>query len=186
MSAQSHWAVFANLQNATEPRSMDQSLGREEALNEVLNEITTIPSAISDERILKRFVNLCGNRSTKYRHRRKLDEKRSRPAYKRGGCFFVPAIRSGALDISEKIALSELVTLVQRALPEQDFQLLRNIAEGDSYCEISSEHGVSTACIKARVFRIRERIKRSPLGQMLCAAWQKPKNFNFHSGTERR
>ena len=73
-----HWTTFASLQECAEPYSIDQSLGREEALTEILREIVADP-AISLGRARKRFANLCRNRSSKYRQRRATERDAALP-----------------------------------------------------------------------------------------------------------
>lgn len=168
--SQVHWTTFAVLQGCTEPQSIDQSLGREEALTEVLGDIISNPS-ISEDRIHRRFATLSRNRSSKYRHRRNLERDWARPSHKRGGRYFGSSpLRPPTPDISDEIARAELVTLVRSVLPERDFQLLCEIAEGKSYRDLAHEQEISVASTKAKVFRIRKRVRTSSIGQALRTA----------------
>ena len=165
-----HWTTFAALQERTEPQSIDQSLGREEALTEVLGDIIGNPS-ISEDRIRRRFATLSRNRTSKYRHRRNLERDSARPSHRRGGRY----LESSSLwppvpDVSEQIAWAELVGLVRSVLPEHDFQLLWEVAEGESYRNLACEQGTSVASTKAKIFRARKRIRMSAVGQRLRTA----------------
>ncbi len=167
------WTVFSEIQENNDPSSVDQALGREEALDQILDEIVANPS-VSEERIYKRFRSLSRNRRSKYCYRRDLDWNRGRPDRRRGGQYFSsPSFQSPApnvFDVFEDIARAELVTLVRSVLPQEDFHLLWEIAEGISYRDLAYARAVSIATIKARVFRIRERIRTSAVGEALRAA----------------
>ena len=164
------WTVFARLQEDTEPNSIEQSLGREEALDEVLDEIVANPS-ISEDRICRRFRSLSRNRRAKYSHRRCLEQNRVRPSCRRGGRDFgSSSLQPVAPDVFDQIARDELVMLVRSVLSEDDFRLLWEIAEGMSYRNAARTWAISVACLKARVFRIREQARVSAVGQALHAA----------------
>ena len=164
------WTAFAALQESTEPQSIDQSLGREEALTEVLGDIIG-NSSISEDRIRRRFATLSRNRTSKYRHRRNLERDSARSSYRRGGRYFGSSpLRPPTPDISDEIAWAELVTLVRSVLPERDFQLLCEIAEGKSYRDLAHDRMISVASTKAKVFRIRKRVRMSSVGQALRTA----------------
>ena len=65
------WWVFATLQRAAEPQSVDPALARDEALAVVLDEIASDPARDSDL-VCKRFDSLCRNRLAKHKNRRAI------------------------------------------------------------------------------------------------------------------
>ena len=161
------WSTFADFQRDGEPLSIERALGREEALTNVLEELINDPST-SDHNLRRRFASLSRNRSSKYYHRRDLERNQARPSYRRGGRGFDSSSTAPiGSDLSEEIAQAELVMLVRDLLPEHDFLLLWEIAEGRTYSDVACDQEVSVASIKARVFRIRARIRMSPIGQEL-------------------
>lgn len=166
------WVVFSHLQKNYDPVSADLALAREEALDEVLNEITLNPT-ISEERLVRRFRSLCRNRRSKQSHRRYLEQKRCRPCCRRNGRYVTGMPPDPfTSDVFESVAIAELLVLVRRALAVDDFQLLWEIAVGVSYCDAARERGVSVPCLKARLFRIRNQVRMSAIGPVVCAALQ--------------
>ena len=170
MPTQGHWTAFADLQESNDPSSVDQSLGREEALDKVLDEVVANPS-ISEERIYRRFGSLSRNRRSKYCHRRNLEQNRARPSCRRGSRYFGSSSpQTVAPDLLEQVARADLVRLVRSVLPEDDFGLLWEIAEGTSYRDAARARAISVASLKALVFKIRERVRTCAVGQVLRAA----------------
>jgi hypothetical protein len=163
------WTVFSHLQETKEPSSADEALAREEALDQVLDEIVISPS-LSGEHISKRFRSLLLNRRSKYCYRRHLDRNRARPDRRRGGQYWGGSPLQISPDVFEEIARTELVLLVRTAMLEEEFRLLWEIAEGVSYSDAARTRGISVACLKARIFRTRAQVRLSAVGQALRAA----------------
>ncbi|MGA2257658.1 MAG: hypothetical protein ABSG53_23605 [Thermoguttaceae bacterium] len=169
MSTQVHipWTVFQQLQQDRQPASIELCLGREEALTAVLHQITGGPPT-EEADIRKRFSNLLINRSSKYRHRRYIVENLARPAQRRcGEGYCLSASRHVAAEIAESVDWGKLVALVASLLPQADFNLLWDIATGGTYTEIAAAAQISVAALKARVFRIRERVRMSSVAPVI-------------------
>jgi hypothetical protein len=144
-------------------------LAREEALDQILDEIA-ISRSLPEEQISKRFRSLLLNRRSKYCYRRHLDRNRARPDRRRGGQYWGGWPLQTSPDVFEEIARTELILLVRTAIVEEDFRLLWEIAEGVSYNDAARTRGVSVACLKARIFRIRGQVRLSAIGEALRTA----------------
>ena len=167
---QSAWATFQALQQLPQPRTIQGDFAREETLDVILDEIAAEPSTLS-EQIRRRFRNLSRNRRTKYYQRKALERESVRPSYRRGGRDFeVVMLAPRQKDASDAVAMAQLVMLVRGLLSGADFQLLREIAIGGTYAEIAAKLGLSIAAAKARIFRIRQCVRTSPLGQTIDEA----------------
>ena len=64
-------------------------------------------------------------------------------------------------------ATSELLGLVRQCVPETDWQVPWMLAEGYSYGEIASPHGVTVESLKSRTCRLRSRIRNSREGRIV-------------------
>jgi hypothetical protein len=167
---QPFWSTFVDLQQLSQPKTADGIFAREEALDTVLHDIVQDPT-IPAEKIRQRFKSLTRNRRTKYFDRLSLDRERARPCYGRGGSHFETiTLAPRAPDVSDAIANAQLMTLVRSVLPEGDFRLLWDLAVGATYPEIAVKLGVTIAAAKARIFRIRERVRKSWVAPTLRTA----------------
>jgi len=163
----SSWQFFAALQGEADPQSIDRSSARDEALDVVLGELLTGPAPDGDL-VRKRYHSLCRNRLSKLKNRRALDRRRCRSTHRRGGTdlgsvlLMVPA-RS----VVDEIAYGQLADLVRTVLPEEEFMLLLEIADGHSYADLAHDHHMTVAGLKSKAFRVREKVRSSSISATL-------------------
>jgi hypothetical protein len=161
------WQFFAALQSEADPQSIDRSSARDEALDVVLDEVLTDP-APDGELIRKRYYSLCRNRLSKYKHRRALDRRRSRDTHRRGGTdsgsvLITPPARS----VFHQLAYGQLADLIRTVLAEEDFMLLMEIADGNSYADMARDRNMTVASLKSKAFRVREKVRNSRISATL-------------------
>lgn len=164
------WQVIAALQLEADSPTIDRSRAREEAFDVVLAETLADPTPNPDKAD-KRFRSLCRNRQSKHEHRRELEQNLYRPGYRRGGSDFGHAI----LTVPARTVLDELIcdqlTLVVRAeLSKEEFEMLMEIADGASYDEMAQSRGLTTASLKSRILRARNKVRKGPNAAMLRCA----------------
>ena len=70
----------------------------------------------------------------------------------------------GALD---QIAYHQLVDLIRTVLPDEDFMLLLEIADGHSYADIARDRDMTVSSLKSKAFRVRERVRNSSISATL-------------------
>lgn len=161
------WHSFAILQTAVDPLSIDRSLARDEALDAVLADVEADP-AYNEDAFKKRFYSLCRNRRSKQISRRKLEARRFRPTHRRAGAadgavMLTPPVPS----VVDQIAYEQLTALILAVLPREDFQILLEIADGHSYADMARARNTTLSALKARAFRVRERVRNSPIAPVL-------------------
>ncbi|SRR6266567_5830199 len=161
------WEFFAALQREADPRSVDRSLARDEALDAVLDEVAT-GSALDRDLVSKRFHSLRRNRLSKYTHRRAIDGRRFRGTHRRGGTdlgsiMLMPPTPS----VLDQIAYTQLRALLCAVLPEDDFRLFLEIADGHSYSDMARMRHKTVSSLKAKVFRVRGKVRNSRIWAVL-------------------
>jgi hypothetical protein len=158
------WVIFGNIHTRPEFSSLDASLDRDEALGQLLDDIAR-NRLVPEDGIDRRYASLCRNRRTKRLHRRQLEQcdaaSRLTGHYHNGAPFRLPG---GDEDIAEAVALHELTSMVRDILPNGDWQLLWEIAQGGSYEEAAIARQVTVSSLKSRVLRIRRGIRASVVG----------------------
>lgn len=161
------WQLFAALQSEADPQSVDRSLARDEALDTVLDEVLTDPAPDKDL-VRKRFYSLCRNRLSKHNHRRALDRDRSRATHRRGGTDIGSVLLTPpARNVFDQIAYAQLTDLILTVLPEEEFQLLLQIADGDTYADMARSRNRTVSSLKSKAFRIREKVRNSRISATL-------------------
>ena len=155
------WQLFADLQNESDPQTIDRSSARDEALDVVLDEVLMNPA--SDKNLIcKRFYSLCRNRLSKHIHRRALDRCRSHGTHRRGGTDFGSLLLSApATSVVDQIAYSQMTDLIRTVLLEEELRLLLEIADGDSYVELARDRNITVSSLKSKAFRLREKVRNS-------------------------
>jgi DNA-directed RNA polymerase specialized sigma24 family protein len=118
--------------------------------------------------VRKRFHSLCRNRLSKQNHRRALDRERFCATDRRGGnnigsVLLSPPVRG----VFDQIAYSQLIDLLRTVLPEEEFWLLLEIADGDSYANIARSRKITVSRLKSKAFRIREKVRNSRISATL-------------------
>ena len=161
------WHFFATVQNTVDPLSIDRSWARDEALDAVLDDVASNQTQ-SESLVQKRFYSLCRNRLSKQKHRRKLQNHQTRPTHRRAGRLdgnvtLVPPARN----VVDEIAYEQLTDVIRTVLPEEDLQLLVEIADGQSYADMARERDLTVSALKARAFRVREKIRKSRISSTL-------------------
>jgi DNA-directed RNA polymerase specialized sigma24 family protein len=63
--------------------------------------------------------------------------------------------------ILDQIAYRQLTGLIRTVLPEEEFQILREIAEGHSYADIARVRNMTVSSLKSKAFRVREKVRNS-------------------------
>jgi hypothetical protein len=155
------WQLFAALQREPDPQSIDRSLGREEALDVVLDEVVKGPATDTNS-VRKRFYSLCRNRLSKQNHRRAVDRRRFRSSYRSGGSDSGTVLLTApARNVLNQIAYDQLISLIRTVLPEDEFGLLLDLAEGYSYADLALDRGTTVSSLKSKAFRVREKIRKS-------------------------
>jgi DNA-directed RNA polymerase specialized sigma24 family protein len=159
------WQFFAALQLEADPKSVDRSLAREEALSAVLNEIIT-DSGIDSLR--KRFDSLNRNRTTKQHNRRAVIKNYFRSTHRRGGKEFGNLLLTvPAHTVFDRLAYEQLTKLISTVLSKEELSLLLDIAEGQRYAEIARHWNMTVSSLKSKAFRIREKLQRSKISAVL-------------------
>lgn len=163
------WQFFASLQREADPRSVDRSLARDEALDAVLEEVVT-GSARERDLISKRFRSLRRNRLSKHIHRRVIDCRRFRSTHRRGGADLGGVLLTPPTpSVLDQIAYAQLRALLRAVLPEDDFRMLLEIADGHSYSEMARARHKTVSSLKAKVFRVRGKVRNSRISAILCS-----------------
>ncbi len=157
------WQVFAALQREADPHLIDRSSARDKALDTVLDEVLAVSTPDWDL-VRKRFYSLCRNRLSKYNNRRAIDRGRCRASQRRGGADFgnVP-LTAAAGDAFDKVAYRQLTDLIRTVLQEEEFQLLLEMAEGQSYADTAHDLRITVPSLKSKAFRIRQKVRHSPI-----------------------
>lgn len=165
----SAWQFFAALQREADPKSVDRSLARDEALDAVLDEVVNDP-ALDRDLISNRFNSLCRNRLSKHIHRRVIDSRRFRGTQRRGGRDFGSTLlMSSTPSAFDQVAYYQLKDLLRTVLPEEDFNLLLEIADGHSYSDMARARQKTVSSLKAKVFRVREKVRNSQISTILLS-----------------
>lgn len=165
----SAWQFFAALQREADPKSVDRSFARDEALDAVLDEVVT-DSSLNSDLISNRFRSLCRNRLSKHIHRRVIDSGRFRSTQRRGGRDFCSTLlMSSTPSAFDQVAYFQLKDLLRTVLPEEDFNLLLEIADGYSYSDMAQARHKTVSSLKAKVFRVREKVRNSQLSATLLS-----------------
>jgi hypothetical protein len=155
------WQFFAALQGEADPQSVDRSSARDEALDVVLDEVLADPAPDGDL-VRKRYYSLCRNRLSKHKHRRALDRRRLRASHRRGGTDFGSVLLTApARTIFDELAYTQLADLIRMALPEEDFVLLLEIADGRSCADMARDRNMTVSGLKSKAFRVREKVRNS-------------------------
>lgn len=161
------WLFFAALQCEADPRSIDLSLAREEALDAVLDEVVADPS-LGGDLITNRFHSLCRNRLSKHTHRRAIDSRRFRSTHRRGGTDLGSIVlMPPAPSVFDQVAYAQLTDLVRTVLPAEDFSFLLDIADGQSYSDMARARQKTVSSLKAKVFRVRQKVQNSRISPIL-------------------
>jgi hypothetical protein len=164
------WRSYAVLQKQADPQSIDRSLARDEALDAVLNEVLT-EVVRDEERLRKRFHSLCHNRLSKQNHRRALDRQHFCATDRRGANNVGSVLLSPpARWVFDQVAYGQLIDLLRTVLPEEEFWLLLEIADGDSYANIARNRKITVSSLKSKAFRIREKVRNSRISATLYCA----------------
>jgi hypothetical protein len=167
------WQLFAVLQGETDPQSIDRSSARDEALDVVLAEVLTDP-APDENLVRKRYYSLCRNRLSKHKHRRALDRRRFRGSHRRGGIDFGSVLLSAPTrSVLDQIAYGQVTDLIRTVLPEEDFTLLLEIADGRSCAEMASDRNMTVSALKSKAFRVREKVRNSGIAPILRRGLQR-------------
>jgi len=161
------WQFFAALQREADPRSVDRSLARDEALDAVLDEVAT-GSALDRDLISRRFHSLRRNRLSKHTHRHAIDSRRYRSTHRRGGTDHGSILlMPPAPSVLDHIAYAQLRALLRAVLAENDFRLLLEIADGHSYSDMARVRHKTVPSVKAKVFRVRGKVRHSRIWAVL-------------------
>jgi DNA-directed RNA polymerase specialized sigma24 family protein len=67
------------------------------------------------------------------------------------------------------MAYSQLVDRLRSVLPEHELSLLLDIADGHSYSEMARARDKTVSSVKAKVFRVREKVRSRRISAELCA-----------------
>jgi hypothetical protein len=168
----SAWQYFESLQRTADPHSVDRSLARDEALDAVLDEVLANPSPDKDL-ISNRFYSLCRNRLSKQLHRRSIDNRRIRSTQRRGGADYGSELPGSPVDSPfHQISYRQLTDLIRTVLPDQDFELLLEIADGVGYSDIARSQSKTVSSLKTKVFRVREKLRNSQISPILLG-WRR-------------
>ena len=90
-----------------------------------------------------------------------------------------------APSVLDQIAYAQLTDLLCTVLPEEDFRLLLEIADGHSYSDMASAHHKTVSSLKAKVFRVREKVKNSRISASL-RSWPRHVRLELFTERERR
>jgi len=155
------WRVIAALQREADSPTIDRSLAREEAFDVVLAETVVNPNPNPDK-ISKRFQSLCRNRQNKHAHRRQLEMESFRPTHRRGGTDFGHVtLTRPAPTVLNNLITDQLMLLIRAELSQEEFAILMEIADGDSYGDIACSRGLTVTSLKSRVLRARNKVRNS-------------------------
>lgn len=161
------WQFFAALQGEADPKSIDRSSARDEALDVVLDEVLADPAPDGDL-AQKRYYSLCRNRLSKRKHRRALERRGFRGSHRRGGTDYGSVlVAPPARSVLDQIAYGQLMDLIRTVLPDEDFILLLEIADGHSYADLARDRNMTVSGLKSRAFRVREKVRNSGISATL-------------------
>jgi len=161
------WQLFAALQGEAEPQSVDRSSARDEALDVVLDEVLGDP-ALDADMVRKRYYSLCRNRLSKHNSRRALDRRRFRGTHRRGGIDAGSVLLTApARSVVDQIAYGQFADLIRTVLPREDFMLLLEIADGESYANMARDRDTTVSSLKSKAFRVREKVRNSSISATL-------------------
>jgi hypothetical protein len=161
------WQFFATLQRESDPQSIDRSLARDEALDVVLDEIIRNPATDKDL-LRKRFCSLRRNRLSKQNNRHALLRRRFRGTQRRGGAEIGNVLLTvPTRTVFDRLAYKELSGLISTVLSEEEFRLLLEIAEGESYSAIARDFSTTVSGVKSKAFRIRQKVRKSRISAAL-------------------
>jgi len=157
------WDTFCQLQRATALSLVvtPRTIGREEALTALAEDIAAGNVPAGREEMERRFSSLSANRAAKYRQRGRLERLALQELQPR--CF--------REDSFEGVAIGELSRLTLSQVSPQDRQLLREMSIGMAYSEIASKRGWPVGTLKAHISRLRRRVRESRVGELVQHAW---------------
>ncbi|HEV3438767.1 MAG TPA: hypothetical protein VG122_15485 [Gemmata sp.] len=140
-----HWQYYADLSSETHNGRVDnRGLGREEQLNETLEAIKRGEEL--NEAIKSRLGRMPHNRGKKHYHiRQYLIQNKSLATYEESPL--------------KRLILAEELALVRNALTPEQWAIENRLADGESYESIASDHRVTSATMKVRVHRWREKLR---------------------------
>jgi hypothetical protein len=167
------WQFFAALQREADPKSVDRSSARDEALDVVLDEVIADPAS-DGELLQKRYHSLRRNRLSKLNNRRALDRLRSRSTHRRCGSDIGSVLlMAPARSVVDQIAYRQFTDLIRTVLPEDDFVLLSDVADGEKYADLALDRGTTVSSLKSKAFRIRETVRNSSISASLRRGLQR-------------
>ena len=72
-----------------------------------------------------------------------------------------------ARDVVDQIGYRQLTELIRTVLPEDEFMLLLDIADGEAYAEMARDRNMTVSGVKSKVFRVREKVRNSGISATL-------------------
>ncbi len=157
------WNTFQRLQTSTNSDVVNaRAYGRDEALTVIMDELAAGKVPPDEETMERRFRTLSANRAVKYRTRRQLeieatDHYRVEPVMQ---------------DLSDELAVQELVELASSQIAPDDWQLLQDIGNGESYVELALNRRKKAGTLKSTVSRLRCHMRKSEIGRVILEALQ--------------
>jgi DNA-binding NarL/FixJ family response regulator len=156
------WDAFGRLQAATNSHVISAwTNASDEALTELLEELAAGVVPSNATAIEQRHRALTANRAKKYRHRATLEDQvvhhmrrqQQRP------------------DQADLAGVRQLVALASASLPAEDRELLRDVlGNGMSYREAASRLAKPVGTLKARISRLRRRLRDGRVGERIRMA----------------
>ena len=142
------WDELARIQAEVaddKPRTRARRQALDDAYSVVLDEL----DKHTDASLKRRFANLVSNRRRKFRERRAIEKFLTRGVTE----------ADDALDPVETLSRREAAAQVLNEVGPGEQALLWAVAEGRSYEDLASEAGEPSGTIKARVSRLRNRLR---------------------------
>jgi RNA polymerase sigma factor (sigma-70 family) len=156
------WDAFGRLQAAIDSRVVNTwNNARDEALTELLEELAAGVVPVGEHAIEQRHRKLTASRAKKYRHRVRLEDQ----------VAYHFQHQQPTQDQASRAGLHQLVVFASEGLPTADRELLREVfGDGRSYREVASKTGKPVGTLKARVSRLRRKIRNSRVSETIRVA----------------
>ena len=148
----SFWHLILGLQRLTNATILtSRTWGTEEALETLLCELPQHEGALVPHILLQRFTNLRRNRTAKHRHRQHMLAALACDAGRKGAAPTDPA---------DMALQHECLHQLWAQATQHEWYLLEALAAGHTYAEMAASQGITVACCKTQVCRLRQRLVR--------------------------
>lgn len=154
------WNTLRRLQAVTDSTIVNaRTNGREEALCLLVEELALGKIPSSAEAMERRYRTLSSNRAVKYRNRKSLAEQ----------VAYELQAKHAEQDPAELMTVRQVTAVVLERVEQEEWELLQLLSEEATYSEVAGKLTVPIGTLKARVSRLRHRLRAIQLAGVRAA-----------------